>query len=82
MSFEDVQAVADLDPKARTVTVTQQPRKIVGLDIRDGVIMQGYIMIHTVDANGQEIAQPRETPMTEKQLAAFNAAMAGILGAK
>ena len=77
-----VEAVEDLGGKPRTLDVTEQPRKVVGLDVTDGQIKRGYVVVHTVDANGQEVALPRQVDLTEAQIAAFNAAMPGILGAK
>lgn len=75
-------AVEDLSRKPRVLDVQEEPRKVVGLDIRDGQITRGYVVVHTVDADGQEIANPREVQMTEAQIAAFNSAMPGILAAK
>lgn len=61
--------------------MTEQQRKIVGLDMAEGQIQRGYITVHTIDENGDEVQMPRDVELTAAQVAAFNAALPGILAA-
>lgn len=60
--------------------MAQENRKLVGI-VEAGEIKRGYVTVHTVDETGQEIATPRDVDLTPEQVAAFHAALTGILSA-